>query len=229
MVSFKKPDPVELRASWKAILHVGIPAAGTNAIIPLGAVFITAMIARYGPEAVAGFGVATRIESMMLVMFYALSSVIGPFVGQNLATGNPQRILRALRLCSIFCLASGLMIAVFLAVMSGVLPTLFSDSENVMHVTSLFLWIVPISYGAYGVVMVINASFNGLGSPMPAVYISVIRITILYLPLALFALQFFGVAGIFAAYAVANIVSSVLAYRWAIATVKHKCEAVLPA
>ena len=64
---------------------------------------------------------------------------------------------------------------------------------------------------------------------MPAVYISVIRITILYLPLALIAVQFFGVAGIFAAYAVANIVSSVLSYRWAIATVKHKCEAVLPA
>jgi len=44
---------------------------------------ITAMIARYGPDAVAGFGVASRIESMVLVIFYALSSVIGPFVSRS--------------------------------------------------------------------------------------------------------------------------------------------------
>ena len=41
------------------------------------------MIARYGPDAVAGFGVASRVESMVLVIYYALSSVIGPFVGQT--------------------------------------------------------------------------------------------------------------------------------------------------
>ncbi len=61
MVSFKKPKPGELSKSWIAILHVGLPAAGTNAIIPIAVAFITAMIARYGPDAVAGFGVASRI------------------------------------------------------------------------------------------------------------------------------------------------------------------------
>jgi Na+-driven multidrug efflux pump len=69
MLSFRKPDSLELARSWRDILHVGIPAAGTNAIVPLGAVIVTAMIARYGPDAVAGFGVASRIESMMLVLY----------------------------------------------------------------------------------------------------------------------------------------------------------------
>jgi putative MATE family efflux protein len=72
MVSFDKPEPGELRQSWRDILHVGIPAAGTNIIVPVGAAVVTAMIARFGPDAVAGFGVASRIESMMLVMYYAL-------------------------------------------------------------------------------------------------------------------------------------------------------------
>ena len=136
MVSFNKPDPVAMRQSWRDILHVGIPAAGTNAIVPIGAAFITAMIARYGADAVAGFGVASRIESMMLVMYYALSAIIGPFVGQNFAAGNEQRILRALWLCSTFCIASGLVIAGLLAAMSGALPGLFSDSESVKSVTA---------------------------------------------------------------------------------------------
>ena len=223
MLSFSKPDPVELRKSWRDILHVGIPAAGTNAIVPLGAVLVTAMIARLGTDAVAGFGVATRIEAMMLVIFYAMSSIIGPFVGQNFAAGRERRILRALWLCTLFCLAAGMVIAGILALLSDVLPRLFSDSEAVMEVTKLFLWIVPISYGTYGMVMVMNASFNGLGKPMPAVWISVARILVLYVPLAFIGLKFYGVVGIFAAYAIANIVSGIGAYAWARHTAHSLC------
>ena len=35
MLTFNKPDTKELMSSWRDILHVGIPAAGTNAIIPV--------------------------------------------------------------------------------------------------------------------------------------------------------------------------------------------------
>ncbi len=229
MVSFNKPDPGELRRSWRDILHVGIPAAGTNIIVPVGAAVVTAMIARFGPDAVAGFGVASRIESMMLVMYYALSAIIGPFVGQNFSAGKEERILRALWLCTAFCIGSGLVIAGLLASMSGWLPGLFSDSESVRQVTSMFLWIVPLSYGTYGMVMVMNASFNGLGYPIPGVVISVCRIAVLYIPVALIAMQLFDIAGIFAAYAIANIVSGLGAYVWARSTVRSRCaeEAVL--
>ena len=215
LVSFNKPKRAELRKSWADILHVGLPAAGTNAIIPIAMTFITAMIARYGPEAVAGFGVASRIESLVLVIFYALSSVIGPFVGQNLSAGKERRIQESLRLCTLFCLGSGLIIALLLALAAGFVPTLFSQNPAVTDVTRLFLWIAPISYGAYGVVMVMNAAFNGLGKPMPAVYISVTRMLVLYLPLAIVGRQWFGIAGIFGAYAIANILSSLLSYFWA--------------
>jgi putative MATE family efflux protein len=229
MVSFDKPDPGELRQSWRDILHVGVPAAGTNIIVPVGAAMVTAMIARFGPDAVAGFGVASRIESMMLVMYYALSAIIGPFVGQNFSAGKEERILRALWMCTVFCIGSGLVIAGLLASMSGWLPGLFSDSESVRQVTSMFLWIVPVSYGTYGMVMIMNASFNGLGYPIPGVVISVCRIAVLYIPVALIAMQFFEIAGIFAAYAIANIVSGLGAYAWARNTVRNRCaeEAVL--
>ena len=215
MVTFNKPDLAELKRSWRDILHVGLPAAGTNAIIPVAMTVITAMIARYGPEAVAGFGVASRIESLVLVIFYALSSVIGPFVGQNLSAGSETRIQEALRLCALFCLASGLVIAALLGLSAGFLPTLFSQNPDVTDVTRLFLWLAPISYGAYGVVMVMNAAFNGLGKPMPAVYISATRMLVMYLPLAILGRHWFGIAGIFGAYAVANVLSGLLSYFWA--------------
>ncbi len=224
MVSFSKPDLAELKKSWRDILHVGLPAAGTNAIIPVAMTLITAMIARYGPEAVAGFGVAGRIESLVLVVFYALSSVIGPFVGQNLSAGKEQRIQQSLRLCAVFCMAIGLAIALLLALASGFLPTLFSQNPDVYNVTRLFLWIAPISYGAYGVVMVMNAAFNGLGKPMPAVYISATRMIVLYLPMAVLGRQWFGIAGIFGAYAAANLLSGLLSYVWARRAARELCR-----
>ena len=219
MVSFARPDTDELRRSWKDVLHVGVPAAGTNVIVPVGAAVVTAMIARYGADAVAGFGVASRIESMMLVIYYALSAIIGPFVGQNLSAGKDDRILQALRLCTVFCIGSGLAIAAGLALASGFLPSLFSSSPAVIDVAALYLLVAPISYGAYGMVMVMNASFNGLGHPMPAVWISLGRIVVLYLPLAAVGVVVFQVKGIFAAYAAANILSGILAYSWARRTV----------
>lgn len=224
LVSFNKPDPAELKQSWKDILHVGLPAAGTNAIIPVAMTVITAMIARYGHEAVAGFGVASRIESLVLVVFYALSSVIGPFVGQNLSAGKEQRIQQALRLCAIFSMAIALVIALLLATASGFLPRLFSDNPDVNNVTRLFLLIAPVSYGAYGIVMVMNAAFNGLGKPMPAVYVSVTRMIILYVPMALLFRQWFGIAGIFAAYAAANLLSGLLSYVWARRAAHELCR-----
>ena len=224
MVSFNKPDPTELKKSWVDILHVGLPAAGTNVIIPVAATVITAMIARFGPEAVAGFGVASRIESLVLVLFYALSSVIGPFVGQNLSAGRDDRILLALRQCGIFSVLSGLVIAGLLALSSTFLPGLFSQNQDVVVVTRMFLLIVPISYGAYGVVMVMNAAFNGLGKPMPAVYISVTRMMVLYVPLALLGRHFYGIAGIFIAYTIANLLTGVLGYVWARRTAHSLCN-----
>jgi len=224
MISLNRPAPGEMRRSWRDILHVGLPAAGTNAIVPVGLALITAMIARYGPEAVAGFGVASRIESMVLVIYYAMSAIIGPFVGQNLVAGREDRIQLSLRLCAKFCMASGLVIAVLLALLSGVLPGLFSDNPAVTDVTCMFLWIAPISYGAYGIVMVVNAAFNGLGNPLPGVVISVTRILALYVPLAFVGKALFGIVGIFAAYAVANILSGALGYFWARANAHRLCE-----
>lgn len=221
LVGFDIPDPVEMRKSWRDIMHVGLPAAGTNAVVPLGLAFVTAMIASFGPEAVAGFGVASRVESMVLVPYYALSAIIGPFVGQNLSAGKPDRIQASLRLCAVFNLLSGLAVAAVLGLLSGILPGLFSDNPAVTDVTRMFLWIAPVSYGAYGIVMVVNAAFNGLGKPLPGVVISVTRILVLYVPLAFVGKVFFGIVGIFVAYAVANVLSGAMGYLWARATAQR--------
>ena len=54
---------------------------------------------------------------------------------------------------------------------------------------------------------------GGLNNPMGRL--------VLYLPLAFIGMFFFDARGVFAAYAVANVLSGVLAYTWAVRTVRH--------
>ncbi|MCK5881519.1 MAG: MATE family efflux transporter, partial [Sinobacterium sp.] len=51
-----------LKTSWGLLLHIALPAAATNMIIPLSGTIITAILAGYGNYAVAGMGIAMRIE-----------------------------------------------------------------------------------------------------------------------------------------------------------------------
>ena len=226
MLSYEKPTLSEMKSSWIDILHVGIPAAATNTIIPIATAIITAMLAKYGPEAVAGFGVASRIESVVLVMFYSLSAIIGPFVGQNLSAKKAERIYLALKQCSVFCLIFGLIFSYFLIAFRNSLPLLFSQNVTVIKSASLFLLIAPISYGAYGVVMTMNAAFNGMGKPVPAVAISLIRMIVIYVPMAYFLQYFLGIGGIYLSYAIANILSGIVAYNWAKYSVPGQIERV---
>jgi len=203
-----------VRESWLSILHVALPAAGTNIIIPVANGVIVALVATFGPAAIAGLGIATRIETFSLVIFYAMSGIIGPFVGQNLGAARRDRILTALKQCFIFCMALGAGLALVVGVTAAPLARLFSESAETIEVATLYLWIVPISYGAAGIVMLVNACFNGLGRPLPATTISVTRMVIVYIPLALAGRALFGIPGIFAAYALSNLLVGAGAALW---------------
>jgi putative MATE family efflux protein len=214
-------------ASWRKILHVGIPAIATNLIIPVSGSVMIALIAVHGPEAVAGFGVAQRIESIALIAFYALSAVIGPFCGQNLGAGKTQRLFAAQKVCALFCVATGLVMALLLAVVGEYIAGLFSHDPAVVATTGHYLLIVPVSYCAYGVVMAVNASFNGLGRPLPGVVISSARVIVVLLPLAFAGNALFGLPGLFAAVALSNLAVGLAAHLWikrAIADITQKHE-----
>jgi putative MATE family efflux protein len=214
MLSWDAVKLGELRASWAGILHVGLPAAGTNVIIPVANGVIVAMVAGFGTAAVAGLGVATRIEAFSLVIFYAMSAIIGPFVGQNLGAGRRDRILEALKLSFVFCLGFGALLALTVGICAVPLATFFTDDPAVVHVAALYLWIVPLSYGTAGIIMIVNACFNGLGKPLPATMISVTRMVIVYVPLAYLGKLLWGVPGIFAAAACSNLLIGAGAALW---------------
>jgi putative MATE family efflux protein len=204
----------EIFDSWRQLMRIGIPAMMTNAIIPIANGIVMAIVATHGVNAVAGFGIAMRIEPVALIPFYALSAVSSPFFGQNIAAAKYDRLVEARRVISRFCLRFGLLLAAALCLVAEPLSALFTQSIAIREVAVDYIWLVSLSWGAYGLVMSVNAAFNGIGRPLPGVVISAMRVLIVFLPLAFLGNRLFGLPGLFGASALSNLGIGALAYRW---------------
>ncbi|NEP61835.1 MAG: MATE family efflux transporter [Symploca sp. SIO2G7] len=214
MLCFNLPKPQVVLKSWQSILYVGLPAAGTSMITPISIGLITSIIATYGPLAVAGFGIASRVESFALIVLMALSAIIGPFVGQNWGAKKYHRVSQALRLSSLFCLFWGILLAVILAPTAPWLASVFNSNPTVVAIAATYLVIVPISYAASGMIFISSAIFNALGKPLPSLVMLLTRMFILYVPLAYLGSWLFGINGIFFAACFSNLAVGVGAYLW---------------
>ncbi|MBY6191669.1 MATE family efflux transporter [Microbulbifer agarilyticus] len=203
-----------LKDSWSSLLHIGLPAIATNVIIPMSGGVVVALVAAHGADAVAGLGIALRIEPLALIVFYALSSVVGPFMGQNAGAGKLQRLDETVSVLARFCLVFGVVLGVLLWLVGGPIAGLFSDSPQVLDVATAYLYLVPFSYAGYGFVMSANAAFNGLGHPLPATLISFLRVLGVYLPLAWLGNQIWGISGLFLATLLSNLVLGLVSWWW---------------
>lgn len=214
MLCFNLPKFRVIWASWKQVLQIGLPAAAASMITPVSIGLITSAIAYYGAEAVAAFGIASRIESLSLIAIIALSASMGPFVGQNWGAKKYQRVHRALNLSYLFCFGWGIMVAIILAPSASWLVSLFNNDPNVIQIATNYLWFVPISYAAAGIIYIASSTFNALGKPIPSMVMTGSRMIILYIPLAYLGSKLFGVNGIFAAAGISNLVVGISAYVW---------------
>jgi putative MATE family efflux protein len=214
MITFTHPNLSEVLQSWKQILYIGIPHAATNIIRPVGAGAVTKIVAAYGAHAVAAFGVAMRIDALALVVVMALSSVFGPFIGQNLGARKFDRIMQGLKFSHRFAMGWGIFALMVLIAASTPIASIFSDDRNVIETIVLYLYLVPIGYGFFGIYALSNAAFNVLNKPLNALSLTVIQMIVLYIPLAYAGSLWIGLPGIFGALALANASTGTLAYFW---------------
>ena len=214
MICLKIPSLQETLWCWKDILYVGLPAACSSMINPISIGVVTSLLATFGAASVAAFGVASRIESFVLIALVALSSSIGPFVGQNWGAKKYTRVRKALQLSFIFCMLWGVLMALILVPLAPWLASLFNNNPDVIEIAARYLWMVPISYGTAGIILVANSAFNSLGKPIPSIVMTVMRMFVLYIPIAYFGGQIYGVNGIFAAASISNLVVGIGAYIW---------------
>lgn len=225
MLSFKFPGISQILDSWRKILYVALPSAGTSLIIPVAVGILTSLVASYGREAVAAFGVATRMEAFSLSVLMALGSVLNPFIGQNFGAGKYDRLMKGIRLSVIFSLVWGLFSTIIFFIFGSYLASMFSDNAKVVEIIIDYLLIVPLGYGAVGILMLSNVSFNVLNKPYYSAILTITRMFVILVPLAYLGSYLFGLSGIFYSSLSASIISGIAAYIW----LRNYLKKIIPA
>ena len=208
------PGRDQLFASWKAILSIGLPVAVSNAIIPLAMGVITRIIIHFGPSAIAGFGVATRIEAFGLTPIIAMSNGISPFVGQNLGARRNDRIKSGLFIAKIFSLGWGLVLFAMFLIIGPPCASLFNSSPAVAASASQYLMLVPLSLGLRGIHQIIWTALNVMKRPYDSLILELILAFGLWVPFSLAGSHYAGLTGVFIGLSCANCIAGVIAWVW---------------
>ena len=214
MLTRRIPSWREGVASWKGILYVGLPNAATNLVLPLGAGIITRLVSGHGDEAVAAFGVASRIDMFALTPIMALGAVLGPFVGQNWGAGNPDRLRQGVTLSLRFAALWGVVAMVALAALAHPIAGLFNNDPKVVGHLVLYLHLVPLSYALRGVINMAKTAMNALNRPLPSSAVTLVQMFVFLVPLSWIGARYFGLAGLFAAPAAATFLTTVVSLAW---------------
>lgn len=204
----------EILATWKKVLYVAGPAALGMLITPISIGFITRILSGFGKEAVAAFGVGSRVEMFALMVIASLGSVMIIFIGQNFSKRKFGRIFSAMNYARNFSLIWGVMVFLVLLFFGRAIAGVFTGDPDVIKIAASYFLIVGASYGFQGLVMLSTASFNGLNKPYPSVAFSMIRMLLLYVPLAWIGSRILGLQGVFWAGFTANIIVGILSFAF---------------
>ncbi|WP_224815452.1 MATE family efflux transporter [Hasllibacter sp. MH4015] len=198
-----------LWGSVRSILSVGLPASMSNAINPAGMALVTAAVATVGDAAVAGFGAAGRVQSILLVPLMAVSAGIGPVVGQNWGAEKYGRVTQATSWAFGFSLAYGAVVGIVLFTLASPIAGLLASGEEDQGYAAQYLRIVGLTLFGYGILVIGNAAMNARDKALWSMSLSLGRILLIYLPLAWIGVWTFGYIGIVFAAALANILGAV--------------------
>lgn len=214
------------RENWKIdwqllrnLLKVAAPAILQFTIATASWSVLVSIVARFGDDALAGYGVGLRIIIFALLPALGLSNAAATLVGQNLGAGNPERaeksVWKAAYINAAFLGVVGLIFFIFSEVIVG----FFSNEPNVVAYGRDTLHIVAYGFVFYGLGMVLETAFNGAGDTWTPTYLNFFIFWLFEIPLAFVLANYFGMGahGVFWAITIAfsllALVSAVLFKR----------------
>lgn len=202
------------------ILGFSIPTISMQILVPATGMYTTYLLAGYGVEAVAAFGVASRIEALALIGIFAVSMSITPFIAQNFGANEHDRIDEAIVFAGKASIFLGIILFVLLALLGPAIARIFSEDPEVIRFVSLYFKIVALSYGFQGIVSVTVAILNGLQMPRTALGLMAIRTFAIVFPLLLIGAQL-GLIWILVALTIGNVVAAIYA-GWLMQKIEKK-------
>ncbi|NTX50712.1 MATE family efflux transporter [Myxococcus llanfairpwllgwyngyllgogerychwyrndrobwllllantysiliogogogochensis] len=155
--------PVRLEARLiRDILRVGLPTA-LSAVQPnLTVIIVTGAVGLFGVEALAGYGIAARLDYLLVPLLFGLGTAVLTMVGTNAGAGNWERARRTAWVGAWLGFGVAGSIGLLAAVAPNAWLHFFSKDAAVLAPGVTYLRIVAPFYGLLGLGFVLGFAAQGV-------------------------------------------------------------------
>lgn len=196
----------------KDMFSVALPA---SVEVMAESICLNAMIAivgQFSNSVVAGYGIGSKIYSLVFLPAMAASRGISTLTGQNLGADKNWRVREANYMAArfIFLLLTVVGVVVFFG--AEYFIKVFNSNPEVISTGSQFLRYIAVSFGFTGIWASFNGGFRGSGKTFMAAGVTFIAMAVVRVPVAFFASNLLGVKGIWFGFIISNFVGGLMAF-----------------
>ena len=166
-----KPKP----EIYRAIITQLLPASSSMLVMFFSGFVVQFALKGFGEAAIAAYGVALRIEQILLLPVLGMTGALLPIAGQNFGALQMDRVREALRFCWKLGFAMTAFTAPILLFGGSMAMALFSDDAKVIEIGSSYLRIDAFLFPIYMMLFSINSLLQALKKPVWTLWISIYR------------------------------------------------------
>ncbi len=221
-----------IRIKWKIsnisleiirkIVAVGLPQTLSMILMAISALFFNKLIIGIDPLAYTAFALYGRFEQFVLMPAFAIGGAIVTIVGQNYGRKQFDRVWKVMKIGWLTGLVATLVLAVIQIFIAPYIYPFFSDIPTIIDyaVRQTFTMALFYSFALVGILS--RSFFQGIGNPIPAFILTMLRTVLISLPVGyLFVLVLgFGVEGIWWAFNIGGICTGICSIIWVFLTVR---------
>lgn len=175
----------EFRAGGKiasGVMAIGIPASMNSILMSTSNVLVNRLMSVHGDMAVAGLGVAMKVNMVAAMLLIGVGTGIQPLLGYNFGAGNRKRFLGVLRFSLLFAVALSIVMSVLCYLGAGPMVNAFLEEENAYGFGMQFARTLIISGPVLGILFVMINTIQAMGAAVPSLILSISRQGLLYIP-----------------------------------------------
>lgn len=150
-------------ADIRDILQVGAVAMLSPFLSVATILVLTAMVARFGPEALAGYGIGVRLEFLLIPIAFSVGVACVPMVGTAIGAGDVVRARHIAWTAGALAASALGIIGLMVVLTPGLWADLFTTSPDVREAAYAYLGIAGFAFGFFGLGLCLYFASQGAG------------------------------------------------------------------
>ena len=196
----------------KRLLKLALPTMLTYSLINFGFFLINMEVERYGAYVLTAQTIASNINAMCFNLPSSIGTTVTTMVSMNIGARKPRNAKKSFVYgCRVSVIISLIIIVLFLP-SSNYLVRLFQDNETIVNLADHSLKIYTFSIIGFGIYMVSQGAFIGLGRTRLPLFMGILRVWFIRYIFILITKKWLGVDSVFWGNLVSNYIAGFLFY-----------------